>query len=94
MAPVDSYQGHCLCVKEAKGGGLAFQWMLSKLILLRPHQVFLFPDLDLQTHHPWVLGSQRVHLSSSSMVYDLESKGGSVTWTQDRVKQMPICSQC
>lgn len=36
MAPVGSYQGHCLHVKEAKGGGLALQSVTLKLVLLRP----------------------------------------------------------
>lgn len=47
------------------------------------------------THGHWD-PSQRVHLSSSSVAYDLERKGGWVPWTQGtgRVKQMPICGQC
>lgn len=96
IPPVDNSEGHCLCVKEAKGGGLALQWVMPKLVLLRPDQVFLFPDLDLQTQHSQALGSWRVHLSSPSMASDLERKGGSVPWTQGtgRVKQMPICGQC
>lgn len=80
MAPVDNSQGHCLCVKEAKGGGLALQWVSPKLVSLRLPQVFLFPNLGLQPqpHGHWDL---RVHPSSSSVAYHLEKKGGSVTWT-------------
>lgn len=48
MAPVGNSQGHCLCVKEAKGGGLALQWVSPKLVSLRLPQVFLFPNLGLQ----------------------------------------------
>lgn len=72
----------CLRVKEAKGGRLVLQCVTLKLALLRPAHAFLFSELALHTQHPWVLGSQRVHLSGSSVACDLDRKGVFITWTQ------------
>lgn len=91
MAPLGNSQGHCLCVKEAKGGGLALQWVNPKLVSLRLPQVFLFPNLGLQPqpHGRWdPRECTRVALPWPII---LRRK---VVQRAGRAKQMPTCGQC